>query len=60
MYITHKGLSKELENLEIKGQVKTNYSIIKIGPNTEKSPGDLRRLVVTQFQVKTTKKLSKE
>ena len=25
-----------------------NYSIIMIGLNTEKSPGDLRRLVVTQ------------
>ena len=25
-----------------------NYSIIKIGQNTEKSPVDLRRLVVTQ------------
>ena len=25
-----------------------NYSIIKIGQNTEKSPGDLRRLAVTQ------------
>ena len=25
-----------------------NYSIIKIGQNTEKSPGDLRRLTVTQ------------
>ena len=25
-----------------------NYSIIKIGQNTEEIPGDLRRLVVTQ------------
>ena len=25
-----------------------NYSIIKIGKNTEKSPGDLKRLAVTQ------------
>ena len=24
-----------------------NYSIIKIGQNTEKSPGDLRRLAIT-------------
>ena len=25
-----------------------NYSIVEIGQNTEKSPGDLRRLAVTQ------------
>ena len=29
-----------------------NYSITKIGQNTEKSPGDLRRLAVTQFPTK--------
>ena len=29
-----------------------NYSIIEIGQNTEKSPGDLRRLAVTQTPVK--------
>ena len=29
-----------------------NYSMAKIGQNTEKSPGDLRRLVDTQTQVK--------
>ena len=29
-----------------------NYSIVKIGHNTEKSPGDLRRLVVTQTPVR--------
>ena len=28
-----------------------NYSTIKISKNTEKSPGDLRRLVVTQVPV---------
>ena len=28
-----------------------NYSIIKIGQNTEKSPGDLRRFAVTQTPV---------
>ena len=28
-----------------------NYSVIKIGQNTEKSPGDLRRLAVTQTPV---------
>ena len=30
------------------------YSIIKIGLNTKKSPGDLRRLAVTQTPVKKT------
>ena len=29
-----------------------NYSIVEIGQNTEKSPGDLRRLAVTQTPVK--------
>ena len=29
-----------------------NYSIIMIGQNTEESPGDLRKLAVTQTQVK--------
>ena len=29
-----------------------NYSIVEIGQNTKKSPGDLRRLVVTQTLVK--------
>ena len=29
-----------------------DYSIIKIGQNTEKGPGDLRRLAVTQTLVK--------
>ena len=29
-----------------------NYSIVQIGLNTEKSPGDLRRLAVTQTSVK--------
>ena len=28
-----------------------NYSIIKIGQNAERSPGDLGRLAVTQSQV---------
>ena len=31
-----------------------NYSIIEIGQNTEKSPGDLKRLAVTQTPVKKT------
>ena len=29
-----------------------NYNIVENGQNTEKSPGDLRRLVVTQTPVK--------
>ena len=29
-----------------------NYSIVKVEQNTEKSPGDLRRLAVTQTPVK--------
>ena len=31
----------------------TNYNIIKIGQNTEKSPGNLRRLAVTQTLMKS-------
>ena len=30
----------------------SNYSIVEISQNTEKSPGDLRRLTVTQTSVK--------
>ena len=30
----------------------SNYSIVEIGQNTEKIPGDLGRLVVTQTPVK--------
>ncbi len=29
-----------------------NYSVIENGQNTEKSPGDLRRLAITQTTVK--------
>ena len=32
-----------------------DYGIVKIGPNTKKSPGNLRRLAVTQPHVRTTK-----
>ena len=46
-----KGLIKGLEVLEIRGD-HSNYCILEIGPNTEKSPGDLRRLAVTQTSVK--------
>ena len=31
----------------------SDYSIVKIGQNTEKSPGDLRRFAVTQTLVKS-------
>ena len=41
------GLLKGLEDLEIGGP-----SIFENGQNTEKSPGDLRRLAVTQTPVK--------
>ena len=30
----------------------SNYNITEIGQNTEKSPGDLRRLTITQTPVK--------
>ena len=29
-----------------------NYSMVEVSQNTEKSPGDLRRLTITQTQVK--------
>ncbi len=49
-----KGLIKGLEDL---GNHRTsgdhpNYCIIEISQNTEKSPGDLRRLAVSQTPVK--------
>ena len=44
-----KGLLKGLEDLEVGGRVET---IVENGQNTEKSPGDLRRLAVTQTPVK--------
>ena len=49
-----KGLLKGLEDLEVGGPVETiqNNSIIENGQNTEKSPGDLRRLAVTQSSVR--------
>ena len=43
-----------------------NYSIIKIGQNTKKNPGDMRKLAITQTPVENYqltlmwKKLSKE
>ena len=44
-----KGLVKRPEDLEIR--IHLNFSIIKIGQNTKKNPGDLRRLAVTQTPV---------
>ena len=45
-----KGLLKGPEDLEVGDHPKNN--IIENGQNTEKSPGDLRRLAVTQTPVK--------
>ena len=48
-----KGLLKGLEDLEIGGRTETpNDCIAKNGQNPETSPGDLRRLAVTQTPVK--------
>ena len=51
-----KGLQKGLEDLKKKKNRTSrdypNYNIIKIVQNTEKSPGDLGRLAVTQTSVK--------
>ena len=46
-----KGLVKGQKDLEITGRVET-IQTSAIGQNTEKSPGDLRKLVVTQTPVK--------
>ena len=49
-----KGLVQGPEDLEIRvtSGDHPNYSIVEIGQNTEKSPGDLRRLTVTQTPVR--------
>ena len=47
-----KGLVRELKEWEIGGRVETIYSMVEVGQNTEKSPGNLRRLAVTQTPVK--------
>ena len=49
-----KGLLKGLEDLEVGGRVETiqTNSIAKDRQNTETSPGELRRLAVTQTPVK--------
>ena len=47
-----KVLVKTLVDLEIRGSAETiQYSIMKIGHNTEKSPDGLRMLAVTQTPV---------
>ena len=46
-----------MHNLE---SVLDNYNIIENGQNTEKSPGDLRRLVFTQAPIKADVKNSQE
>ena len=50
-----KGLLKGLEDLEAGGRVETlqKTGITENGQNTEKRPGDLRRLTVTQTPVKS-------
>ena len=48
-----KRLVQELEDLKIRGRVETiqTTDIPKVSQNTEKSPGDMRRLAVTQTPV---------
>ena len=59
-----KGLVKGLEDLETRGQV--DYRIVEIGHNTEKSPGNVRRLGVTRtlewktISLRWSEKLPKE
>ena len=50
-------LVQRLEDLEIRRRIRDHpdYSIIKISQNTEKSPGDIRRLAFTQTSVKDHK-----
>ena len=45
-----KGLIRRLEDMGIRGRVETvqTTAIVEIGQNTEKSPGDLRRIANTQ------------
>ena len=50
-----KGLLKGLDDLEVGRRASgdhPNYNIIENGQSTEKSPGGLRRLAVTQTPVK--------
>ena len=41
---------EEMENKRTSGD-QPNYSIVEIGKNTKKSPGDLKRLAITQTLV---------
>ena len=43
----YEGLEKSVGELETRGKIETDHSIVKIDKNTEKSPGDLRRLTFT-------------
>ena len=47
-----KGLLKGLEDLQVGGRVETIQMTAENGQNLETSPGDLRRLAVTQTPVK--------
>ena len=49
-----KGLERGIKTVgnQRKNRDHTDLSIVKIDYNTEKSPGDLRRLAVTQIPVK--------
>ena len=48
-------LGQVVEKFEIRGygEIIQTLSTYKIGQNTEKSPGDLRSLAVTQTSIKT-------
>ena len=50
-----KSSEKIMEESEIRGRIETieTTGIVEIGQNTEKSPGDLKGLTVTQTPVKT-------
>ena len=47
-----KGLEESLERLESRGWIEIVHSIVEIGQNIEKSPGDQWRLAVIQIRVK--------
>ena len=54
IWYSHQRIAKEYGGLgkNRKSGDHPNYSLVKIGQNTEKSPADLGKLVVTQTQVK--------
>ena len=51
-----KELSKDLEDLEVASGDYPNDSIIENDQNTEKSPGDLKRLAFNQNPVKNNQR----